>query len=170
VTDATVRAATDDDLPAIAGLRWRWDIENGESPGITREDFVRTFTEWAGKYTPTHHCVIATREGAVIGMAWLAVLPRVPTPRSPERAVGDVQSVYVVPEERSAGLGSRMIEALLDRARSLGLERVTVHSTTRAIPAYQRHGFGYAERLLELEIAHRKPLVEIDGAAPPHHP
>ncbi|GDY31951.1 hypothetical protein GTS_35840 [Gandjariella thermophila] len=86
----------------------------------------------------------------MIGMAWLAIVRRVPTPRKPDRASGDVQCVYIVPHERNAGLGSGLIDAVLDLARSLRLERVTVHSGTRAIPVYTRRGFAGSPRLLQV--------------------
>lgn len=61
-----------------------------------------------------------------------------------------MQCVYVIPEERDSGTGGRLIGALLDRARALGLERVTVHSSPRAIPAYVRQGFDVSPRLLQV--------------------
>ena len=91
------------------------------------------------------------RGNLVIGMAWLAIVPRVPSPRAPERASGDVQCVYVVPDARNAGLGGRMIDAVLKLADELGLERVTVHSSPSAITAYTRHGFAASPRLLQAD-------------------
>jgi N-acetylglutamate synthase-like GNAT family acetyltransferase len=86
-------------------------------------------------------------------MAWLAIVPRVPLPRAPERVSGDVQCVYVVPEERDSGIGGRLIDAVLALARDLGVERVTVHSSARAIQAYTRRGFATSSRLLQVDLA-----------------
>lgn len=100
--------------------------------------------------------MVVVRGDAIIGMAWLAVLPRVPrvpTPGAPVRASGDMQCVYVAAEERNAGLGSQIIDAVLRRAHRLGLERVTVHSSDQAIPAYSRRGFTASPRLLQAEMA-----------------
>lgn len=68
-------------------------------------------------------------------MAWPAVLPRVPHPFAPDRASGDLQCVYVTPEERNTGLGGELVTAALHLAAELNLERVTVHSTEQAVPA-----------------------------------
>ncbi|WDV51641.1 GNAT family N-acetyltransferase [Streptomyces coeruleorubidus] len=97
--------------------------------------------------------VVVRDDDVVIGMAWLAVVQRVPTPRAPRRASGDLQCVYVVPEARDGGLGGRLIRAVLDGDRELGLERVTVHSSPRAIPAYARCGFQESPRLLQARVA-----------------
>lgn len=91
------------------------------------------FVRWAQANASSHRCTTMVRGDVVIGMAWLAIVPRVPTPRALERASGDVQCVYVVPNERSSGLGSRLIDVVLELADELGLERVTVHSSTRAM-------------------------------------
>lgn len=96
--------------------------------------------------------MVMVRDSLVIGMAWLAVTQRVPHPRAFERMSGDVQCMYVVPEERDRGLGGELIEAVLAWATDLGLERVTVHSSGRAVSAYSRHGFEVSPRLLQAEV------------------
>ncbi|MEU9626914.1 GNAT family N-acetyltransferase [Streptomyces luteogriseus] len=122
----SIRPARPDELAAVAGLRWEWLVENGSQGLGEPEDFVRHFVAWAGENARTHRCTVVVRGDRVIGMAWLAVVQRVPTPRSPRRASGDVQCVYVVPEARDGGLGGRLVRAVLDGARELGPERVTV--------------------------------------------
>jgi GNAT superfamily N-acetyltransferase len=82
-------------------------------------------------------------------MAFLAITARVPTPRVFSRTSGDVQCVYVVPEARDSGLGGLLIDAVLRLATELGLERVTVHSSARAVRAYERHGFAGSPELLQ---------------------
>jgi len=166
----TVRPAEPDDLPAVADLRWRWITENTDAntdkdvdtgtgtetdtaPTAEHDDFVRHFIDWAAKNTPSHRCLVLVQAGTVIGMAWLAILPRVPSPHALHRASGDLQCVYVVPEARNTGLGGRLLEATLAEARSLGLERVTVHSSPRAVPAYTRNGFEPSPRLLHAHVA-----------------
>lgn len=54
---------------------------------------------------------------------------------------GDVQSVYVLPEYRDAGVGSTLIAAVLRYADDVRLEHVTVHANDRALPLYKRAGF-----------------------------
>jgi GNAT superfamily N-acetyltransferase len=129
-------------------------LENEGTPVTTCGEFVRHFVKWAQENASSHHCMVMARNDVIIGMAWLAIVPRVPTPRAPERASGDVQCVYVVPDARNSGLGGRIIEAVLELADELGLERVTVHSSSRAIAAYTRCGFAASPRLLQAEVAY----------------
>ncbi|MBB3663150.1 GNAT superfamily N-acetyltransferase [Prauserella sediminis] len=150
--EVTIRTARDDELPLLADMRWRWVIDRGDEPDTTRDAFVTAFVTWARAHVEAHQPLIMLRGGTVIGMAWLALQPRVPSPRSTDRVTGDLQCVYVAPEHRSAGHGDRLIEAALARARELGLESVTVHSSERAVTAYERRGFAVSPRLLQLRL------------------
>jgi GNAT superfamily N-acetyltransferase len=149
----TIRPAAPDELDVVAQLRWQWVLENQGVPVIGREEFLEHFVTWARENVSSHRCMVLARDGVIIGMAWLAVLLRVPSPRALQRASGDLQCVYVVPGERDSGLGGRLIDAVLERAQELGLERVTVHSSPRAVPAYSRHGFESSSRLLHAHVA-----------------
>lgn len=157
MSDVVIRPAGREDMAAAAALRWRWEQERPETPGLAWEDFVSVFVAWTERHESTHRCLLLVRDDVVIGMAWLAIVSRVPAPRAFERACGDLQSVYVVPEERDAGLGGQLVQAVLTLARELGLERVTVHSAERATAAYQRTGFAVSPRLLNIDLT--RPIV-----------
>jgi len=148
--EIVIRAAEERELEAVAELRWRWFEEDGKTPAVQREEFVRGFVGWAKENTGSHACAVVVRGERVVGMAWTAVISRVPTPTAPSRLSGDVQCVYVVPEERGAGVGGRLLAAVVERARELGVERLTVHSSGRAVSAYVRAGFVGSERLLQV--------------------
>ncbi|MFI9402480.1 GNAT family N-acetyltransferase [Nocardia sp. NPDC052316] len=151
MSEIVVRPAEKDELAAVALLRWQWVTEKRGTPDITREEFTAWFVAWAKDNERSHQCWVVVDGDLVLGMAWLAVTQRVPTPHAPERASGDLQCVYVVPEHRDTGLGGRLIDAVVVEAGRLGLERVTVHSSDRAINAYLRHGFAVSPRLLQVE-------------------
>jgi GNAT superfamily N-acetyltransferase len=153
MSEVVVREAEPFETKAIAGLRWQWVVERGGMPVVTREEFVASVLAFAAEHERTHHRVVAVRGGKLIGMGWLAVLPRVPSPRSTDRTSGDVQCVYVLPEERNAEVGSKLMEAILHKARQLNLEHVTVHSSAEAIRLYERNGFTVSPRLLFADFA-----------------
>lgn len=156
VGDVTVRYASDNEFADAARLRWQWAVqENGRTPATSREEFIRAFVSWAREHASSHRWIIAGRGNEMIGMACLAIVPRVPSPQSPRRVSGDLQSVYVVPGGRSAGLGGQIIAAILSLADDLGLERVTVHSSPRAVSAYSRTGFAVSPFLLQSEAPFR---------------
>ncbi|GGV64255.1 hypothetical protein GCM10010228_14830 [Streptomyces massasporeus] len=80
-----IRPARPAELAAVASLRWAWLVENGSEDLGEPDDFVRHFVAWAEENARTHHCTVVVRDDRVIGMAWLAVVQRVPTPRAPRR-------------------------------------------------------------------------------------
>ncbi|WP_440901633.1 GNAT family N-acetyltransferase [Actinosynnema sp.] len=145
-----IRPAHPEDLPALAALRWHWTLESrGAHPSSPQEAFTTHFTAWAQDHAQSHHCLVLLRDDRIIGMAWLALVPRVPHPFAPDRASGDLQCVYVTPEERNTGLGGELVTAALRLASELNLERVTVHSSDRAVPACTRSGFTLHPNLLQ---------------------
>lgn len=150
VDDLSIRHATDNELGVLAALRWQWAVEeNGRTPATPREEFIEGFVNWSREHAASHHWIIAVRGHAIIGMACLATVSRVPHPQVPSgRASGDLQSVYVVPSERNTGLGSQILAAVSCRSSQLGLERVTVHSSPGAVSAYERAGFEVSPLLL----------------------
>ena len=80
-------------------------------------------------------------EGQLAGMAWLRLSARVPSPNRLDRRSGDIQSVYVLPEQRGRQVGARLLEALVQHARDVELRNLTVHSAETAIGFYEKLGF-----------------------------
>jgi len=83
------------------------------------------------------------------GVAWIALLPRVPRPGSMQRMSADIQSVFVAPQHRGRGIGSELVDAAIEHAWHSGAMRVTVHSSSRAIPMYEQLGFQSSRHLLQ---------------------
>lgn len=153
MNEVLIRRAAASEHASLAALRWMWIVEEaGGEPIGTQSAFERDFVAWAQQNAHTHHAFVAESGGELIGMAWLALVPRVPSPRAPVRNTGDVQSVYVVPAHRGAGVGARLIDSVRDAAEASGAERVTVHSSLRARSAYARAGFTVESRLMLLEF------------------
>jgi GNAT superfamily N-acetyltransferase len=144
----TVRRATTNDAAALAGLRLTALAETGDQAVPDSVAFVESFTAWLGDHLSTHLPFVVEVDENVVGMAWLMVAERVPSPERRHRRCGDVQSVYVVPDRRDSGIGARLLEAVLAEAVTLELEHVTVHSSARAVSLYRRAGFRYGERWL----------------------
>jgi GNAT superfamily N-acetyltransferase len=136
--EIVIRRGTAEDAPALARLRWQWRAdERNEAPGdVDRATFVDFFAGWV--------------DGRLAGMAWLMLTDRVPSVTNLDRRFGDVQSVYVVPDLRNLGIGAALMDAVRAEARARELEFVTVHSSERAVPMYERSGFRGGQRWLEL--------------------
>lgn len=145
-----IRAAGPADLPQVAALRWDGSVgELGEAPAGGRDEFVADFVRWAATQRDSHRCWVADSGGRVVGMAWLAVQERPPSPSSPRRRSADLQTVYVEPAFRNAGIAGRLVAEVVRTAAGLGAGRITVHSSRRAVPVYRRAGFAQSPVLLQ---------------------
>lgn len=77
---------------------------------------------------------------------------------------GRIGRMAVLESWRGRGVGSVMLERLIEIARSRGLQQVELHSQVHACDFYQRHGFeAYGENFFEAGIEHvhmRRALSE----------
>ncbi len=121
--------------PSVELMRW-WhirevaELERSLFPGDawSPEQF------WQELAHTTRSYLVAVDDGAVVGYAGAFVLP----PDS------DLQTVAVAPHAQGLGLASRMIEALLDTARSAGCTHMMLEvreDNSRAIALYERIGY-----------------------------
>jgi GNAT superfamily N-acetyltransferase len=133
-------------------LRWSWRaVERGERGDPDR--FRAEFTAWISERRRTHVPFLVEVGDLAVGMAWLAVIERIPGPEKWSRLSGFLQSVYVTPAHRNGGLGSLLVERLIDEARGEGLEYLSVHPSPRSFPFYRRLGFTGEGSLLFLALA-----------------
>lgn len=158
--DVVVRtAAVGRDSAALAALRWAWAVEKGEvagERGSVDPEFAERFALWVAANARTHAAFLAGRvdgtggnggTGDPVGMAWLVTVERVPDVTRPVRRAGLVQSVFVLPEHRDAGIGGLLLAALLDTARGRSLDYLLVSPSARSVPFYRRLGFAGDDRL-----------------------
>jgi GNAT superfamily N-acetyltransferase len=143
-----IAIARAEDVQDLARLLWVHAAPD-EQEQQTVESFAMDLASWCVENEATHFAFVARVGGKVVGMAWVALVPRVPRPGVCARRSADIQSVFVFPEERGKGIGSRLVLAAVEHASSLGASRVTVHSGRRAIPVYERLGFASSRQLLQ---------------------
>lgn len=146
-----IRIAGQADLAHLARLLWLHAAPD-EQAKQSVESFAVDLAAWWTDHDDSHLAFVARlAESEVVGMAWLAVVPRVPRPGTTTRCSADIQSVFVVPEQRGKRIGSALVKAASEHALRLGAGRVTVHSGRKAVPVYQRLGFASSRQLLQRE-------------------
>jgi len=111
--------------------------------GVPRE------LEWDEWDEPSEHAVVFDADGSPVGTARLL----------PNGAIG---RMAVLKERRGQGVGRKLLEALLQRARRRKMARVTLHAQTHAAGFYRR--FGFSERggeFLEAGIPHVEMTLDL---------
>ncbi|GAB3929104.1 hypothetical protein GCM10011575_26030 [Microlunatus endophyticus] len=147
-------AADAGDVGGLALLLWL-DTRDEEPTGPSLDAFTAELDRWWTRHRDTHRAFVAAlpsgREGGaeIIGMAWVALVDRIPRPGATSRMSADIQTVFVMPDHRGRGVGSELVEAAAAHATRLGAIRVTVHSGSRAVPVYERLGFASSRQLLQ---------------------
>lgn len=124
--------------------------EAGEELAV--QEFAAELGRWWADRGDSHAAFIARDPGGeVVGMAWVAFVPRVPRPDSARRMSADIQTVFVRSDHRSRGLGTALVQAASEHAMRHDAIHVTVHSSRRAVPVYERLGFASSPQLLQTE-------------------
>jgi GNAT superfamily N-acetyltransferase len=155
---ASARQAGVSDAGDLARLRWIWRaVERGEQGDPDR--FRADFGNWMAGHLQTHLPFLVEVDGAAVGMAWLAVIERIPGPEHWTRLSGAIQSVYVVAEHRNGGLGSILIRELIEGARQKSLDYLSVHPSPRSFPFYRRLNFRGEGSLLFLDLSSAEPTM-----------
>jgi GNAT superfamily N-acetyltransferase len=147
-----VRRADEDDVHSLIALRYQWRVDEGGESGRTLEEFEAEFREWLENHRSTHLGYLALMDDVAVGCAWLFVVDRVPGPGKFIRRAGMLQSVYVQPERRSASVGSQLVQFVIDDAKTMSLDYLMVHPSTKSFEFYRRLGFSGAEKALELRF------------------
>jgi GNAT superfamily N-acetyltransferase len=150
----TIRRAVAGDLPGLVASSSGLFAEDAG----TRDDTMNI--EWPARFgaasfttalaDPARAVWVADLDGAVVGHLTAYV-----TPPSDIRPVtsATLLSMYVFPDQRSEGVGGRLVDAFKSWAAERGARRLTVTAyaaNADAIRFYQRQGF--APKSVELEL------------------
>ena len=154
-----VRPATEADIDVLAEHRVALRIEEHGLPlelrQPARDATVATYAQLIanGEFLAW----IGERDDAVAGSvcAWLRRMLPMEDGRRPLDA--RVQAMYIVPAHRRSGLGTALMNALLDAMRELGVRRVYLHPSDAGRRFYPAFGFVPSEEM-ELILASRESL------------
>ncbi|MGH8743294.1 MAG: GNAT family N-acetyltransferase [Burkholderiales bacterium] len=113
------------------------------------EQNVPVELEWDGLDPDARHVLAQSRGGAAIGTARL--LPD-----------GHIGRMAVLKEWRGLGVGSALLQALLQMAKSGGMSKVFLNSQTRATAFYSRYGFeAEGGEFMDAGIPHVKMILQL---------
>ncbi len=130
----TIRPVTEADAEAIRGLWEAFDAEIPEPPGYQPETWDEAWADLR-RHAADGVALIAEDDAGPAGFAFATALRG-------ERS--HVTDVYVRPDARGSGLGTRLMGEVATRARELGARWISLNVATSNRPArvfYERLGF-----------------------------
>ena len=154
--EVTIRKATIEDLPAVQELSQELfysDLPHDPLMNVDwsfSEDGKKIFT--ARITEPNRFCLVAEINGKIIGYTTGSVLS-VPAWRPVKRL--ELENLIVTEKYRGQRIGEKLAQAVVDLAKSLGMQRVMVAAyatNDRAIKFYKRVGFIPDTLQLEKEV------------------
>jgi len=116
----TIRDATTEDAAAICGI-YNQGIQDRVATLETEERTPAERRAWLGARGPRHPVLVGDVDGEVVGWASLNVF----NPRRAYDHVADL-SLYVERGWRGRGVGRRLLDALITRARALGYHKLVL--------------------------------------------
>jgi GNAT superfamily N-acetyltransferase len=134
---AVIRSARRGDLPAIVGIIAAGTLRNAEDPSALSA-YESAFEEIDGD--PHSVALVAELEGEVVGTCQVFSFRHL---QSQGGRCAELESMHVDEPYRNAGIGTQLLDAALQWARSQGCYRLQLTSNkvrTDAHRFYERHG------------------------------
>jgi GNAT superfamily N-acetyltransferase len=151
-----IRSASPADAEALAALRWEFRIARAPA-NESHDAFVARCAVWMRRELAGSkwRAWIAVADGAIVGQAWLQTIDKMPNPVEELERHAYVSNVFVQPAFRG-GVGTRLLEAALEWARSSHVDRVLLWPSARSVTLYERYGFTHRGDVMELALAPRR--------------
>ncbi len=153
----TIRTAIESDLPALTEI-YNYEVMHGTATFDIHPKTVEERRGWLLKHNRGNHpLIVAEEDGAVVGYASLSAY------RDKEAYSSTVElSVYVAPNARERGIGSRLTEEILKIAKSDERTHSVVSVITGgndiSVHLHEKFGFTYCGTLHEVGVKFAKYL------------
>ena len=150
------RLSTDQELGALADLRWRLQTDDRPIDDPAAYDaFVRAFIDISRADPRSGELFhwVAALDHQLLGAMSVVIVRKVPSPNALASSWGYLTNSYVLPEARDEGVGSALLGAVKRWAKDLDLELLVVWPSDRAYPFYERAGFSRPVDPLVLELS-----------------
>jgi diamine N-acetyltransferase len=150
-----IRKAGKDDVEVLQKLNKELFADNSKYDPDLNLDWAESVSD--KKYftkvlnNPNAMCLIAEEKGKPVG--YLTAAPKEMDWRMSKYL--EIESMVVIPQHRSKGVGTLLLEKCLEMAKAKGYQKVYVTSyfdNIKAIEFYKRNGFKPIDLSLEMEI------------------
>ena len=149
----TIRIAEKSDIETLMKIRLEMlrVVNNLPDDYEYSDEFVRCHREYFENGDQT--TVLAENEnGEAVGCASISYITVMPTFSHPTGKRAHLMNVYTRAEYRRLGLAKKMIELLIEEAKSCGVTEISLDSTTSGRPLYENLGFTASDCCMTMGI------------------
>ncbi len=135
-----VRPAERKDIQALAEIRVRFlrDLQYTVDDKICLKETVQFLEDGLGQLV---FGVLAEDSNHVLAAGMLLVQKRPYHPLAPKGWAGEIINMYTDPDARRQGLGGQVLDALINKARELGVDKIFLNASEAGFHLYQSRGF-----------------------------
>lgn len=89
----------------------------------------------------SHIAIVAEADGADAGCGAICLTEELPSPDNPSGRCAYLMNIYVRRECRNHGIGHAIVRWLIEKAKTLGCDKIYLETTMEAKPLYKEIGF-----------------------------
>jgi ribosomal protein S18 acetylase RimI-like enzyme len=147
-----------DDKQAVTALFTAYTAALGID--LTFQNYQTELDSLPGKYSPEQggSLLVARdeKDGQLVGCVAYRALPTTNSHNDNEKGYCEMKRLYLSPTARGTGIGTKLVEAIIEHARASGrykgmrLDTLPYMESARAL--YERYGFGEVEEYYETPL------------------
>ncbi|HQU85622.1 MAG TPA: GNAT family N-acetyltransferase [Pyrinomonadaceae bacterium] len=147
------RTANEEDFPFLAEMRWDFRQESGEEIAVVEKaEFIEKCIDFLEEKAQVYTYWIAEIEGKIVSHIFVHTVSLVPRPCKIEDAFAYLTNVYTKPEFRRKGIGAKLLDHVIEWAKTKDFELLLVYPSDEAIDFYKRFGFEKDAEILKLAL------------------
>ena len=152
-----IRLAEEKDFYQLAEMRWKHkaedDISYGETNivGVDKGKFIDEYVSFLNNDS-SYKIFVMEQEGIIIAAMYVAILRKVPTPKSNKSYIAYLTNVHTLKEHRNRGNGTALLSYVKNFLKEKGCELVIVWPSDNSINWYLKNGFDSENDVMECEL------------------
>ncbi|MCK5045961.1 MAG: GNAT family N-acetyltransferase [Candidatus Heimdallarchaeota archaeon] len=143
----SLRLATRDDIQQIVELRIKFIKEiRIDTPTDKMDEYRKVMSNYLKKEMSSGNFIawLAISNNEIIATSGLITIQRQPQLWNMTGQEVYIMNMYTKPEWRRKGIGTAILEKLIEEARNRGIEAIKLHATPMGKTLYEKRGFKIA--------------------------
>jgi GNAT superfamily N-acetyltransferase len=140
----SLRLATRDDIQQIVELRIKFIKEiRIDAPTDKMDEYRKVMSNYLEKEMSSGNFIawLAISNNEIIATSGLITIQRQPQLWNMTGQEVYIMNMYTEPEWRRKGIGTAILEKLIEEARNRGIEAIKLHATPMGKTLYEKRGF-----------------------------